>query len=104
MFSNADLVLFQDVDEGAPAIVRLQGKELLLKPASGQQFGEWGSKVGDPVAASFSGQGYDVQFKGKVVKTCYEQESCEAVWYEGVLRASSATKSGSMKVTGACGC
>ena len=104
MFSDADVLLFQDFDDAATTTVRLEGEDVRVKPSTGKLSVEWGSKEGVPVAAEFSGAGYMVRFKGKVVKTCYETESCEAIWYEGVLQADSAGNRASRKVTGACGC
>lgn len=102
--AQARQLLFQDMDDSKTTHVRIDGRNVVLQSTSGELFVEWGSPVGTPVRAGFAAPGHVVEFEGKVVRTCYEHESCEAVWYEGVLKVDGAGVRERTGVAGACGC
>ncbi|HLT43606.1 MAG TPA: hypothetical protein VK000_02980 [Luteimonas sp.] len=97
-------LLFQDLAEVPATTVRVDGAHLPLQPLDGELFVEWGAPLGTPVAASFAMPGGRVEFEGKVTRTCYGQESCEAVWYEGSLTAILGGRRESRPLSAGCGC
>src|SRR5690606_41762998 len=94
----------QDLAEVPATTGRSDGGHLPLQPLDGELFVEWGAPVGTPVAASFAMPGGRVEFEGQVTQTCYGQESCEAVWYEGSLTAILGGRRASRPVSAGCGC
>ena len=97
-------LLMQELDDGAPAVLRLDGADRVLPMVTGA-LNVWGASCGMPVNARFAGAPYVVWFAGFVTRTCYENDGCEHFEFRGrlsVVREDGARTA--RPVTGSCGC
>ena len=102
---SSESILFQELQEPAPdAVIRVEDRIVSLRPVAGSLQAEWGMSAGSPVHAEFAGGQYRVVFDGTIARTCYETESCEAIWIDGALSVSTPTTQSQQRVSGACGC
>ena len=105
LLESNDPLLFQELQDPAPdAVIRIGDRIVPLQPVAGILQADWGQDVGTPVHAEFADRQYRVVFDGAVALTCYETESCEAIWIDGTLSLSTPTTQSRQRVSGACGC